>query len=414
MAAVAHLTNQVAESTKPPPVGTVEIRDDEFPALRLRVSSSGRRSWHYYGWHGTGPKRRAIGVFPKISATGARDRARRIALALDTDTPEPGRRALGRPAVMLEALWNDYLAAVGPHLRPKSMAEKSGIWNRHLKNWADVPADTLSRTMVTRLLDEIGKSHPVTANRVLKTIRALYSWSRDRGYTTQDPAAGIGKFRERSRDRFLQSSELPAFWKALMDPKTPAHLRHYVLLSIATGQRKMNVLAMRWDDIDFTAGVWSIPGETAKSGEPLVVPLLPMAVTVLQERLLMLRPAGMEQPGPAGCEGRRLSGWVFPARSGSRSGHATELKKGWESLLKRAGLDDLHLHDLRRTLGSWMAMGGASMAIIGRALGHKDQQATAIYARLAVDPVAAAMQAAVDALSAAAEAKSAGASETRQ
>ena len=113
--------------------------------------------------------------------------------------------------------------------------------------------------------------------------------------------------------------------------------------------------------------------------------------------------AAGDQPDGSAPQGRRPTGWGFPARRGWKSGHTTtEIKKGWASLLKRAEVSDLHLHDLRRTLGSWMAMGGTSMAIIGRALGHRDLDATAIYARLAVDPVATAMGTAVDALSAAA------------
>ena len=50
-------------------------------------------------------------------------------------------------------------------------------------------------------------------------------------------------------------------------------------------------------------------------------------------------------------------------------------------------MTDLRIHDLRRTLGSWQAKTGASMAIIGKSLNHKTHQATAIYARLDLDPV---------------------------
>jgi hypothetical protein len=45
------------------------------------------------------------------------------------------------------------------------------------------------------------------------------------------------------------------------------------------------------------------------------------------------------------------------------------------------------MHDLRRTLGSWQAAGGASLLIIGKSLGHRSESATRIYARLATDPV---------------------------
>src|SRR4030095_5985041 len=47
-----------------------------------------------------------------------------------------------------------------------------------------------------------------------------------------------------------------------------------------------------------------------------------------------------------------------------------------------ARLDDVRIHDLRRTLGSWQARTGASLAIIGKSLGHQSQQATEGYAPL--------------------------------
>jgi integrase len=68
-------------------------------------------------------------------------------------------------------------------------------------------------------------------------------------------------------------------------------------------------------------------------------------------------------------------------------GHITPPKKRWAALIGRAGLTNLHLHDLRRSLGSWQARTGASPLIIGKSLGHKSMQATQIYARLDADPV---------------------------
>ncbi len=65
----------------------------------------------------------------------------------------------------------------------------------------------------------------------------------------------------------------------------------------------------------------------------------------------------------------------------------TEPKNGWKHILEQAGLDDLCIHDLRRTLGSWQAKTGASLAIIGKSLNHKSTQTTAIHARLDLDPV---------------------------
>ena len=70
-------------------------------------------------------------------------------------------------------------------------------------------------------------------------------------------------------------------------------------------------------------------------------------------------------------------------------------------LKEAAGLQDVRIHDLRRTLGSWQARNGASLLLIGKSLGHKTPQATAIYARLDLDPVRASVSAAASAMLAA-------------
>ena len=82
----------------------------------------------------------------------------------------------------------------------------------------------------------------------------------------------------------------------------------------------------------------------------------------------------------------------------SKSGHIEELKKVWKKILTRAGIADLRIQDLRRTLGSWQAAIGVSSYIIGKSLGYKSEQATAIYARLDIDPVRQSILKATDAM----------------
>src|SRR6185503_15245564 len=91
--------------------------------------------------------------------------------------------------------------------------------------------------------------------------------------------------------------------------------------------------------------------------------------------------------------------YVFPGSG--KSGHLEEPKKGWQRILTRAGIADLRIHDLRRTLGSWQAKQGASLTIIGKSLNHKNQNTTAIYARLDLDPVRDSVNAATTAMLAA-------------
>ncbi|HEY9784246.1 MAG TPA: site-specific integrase, partial [Candidatus Obscuribacterales bacterium] len=141
-----------------------------------------------------------------------------------------------------------------------------------------------------------------------------------------------------------------------------------------TAARKSNVLAMRWDQINFDLKTWYIP-ET-KNGESQTIPLTAEAIRILSER-----------------KDNRKDGnpWVFPAED-SATGHLVSPQKSFKKMLSRAGLSDLRLHDLRRTMGSYLAIQGTSSTIIGKALGHKSQAATAIYARLTNDPVRQALE----------------------
>jgi len=79
---------------------------------------------------------------------------------------------------------------------------------------------------------------------------------------------------------------------------------------------------------------------------------------------------------------RRINAFVF--HSPGKRGHYIEPKRRWKKLLKRAGIKDFHIHDLRRTLASYMANSGANVALIQSALNHKDLRTTLkVYAKVA-------------------------------
>jgi integrase len=76
-----------------------------------------------------------------------------------------------------------------------------------------------------------------------------------------------------------------------------------------------------------------------------------------------------------------------------RTGHITEPKSAWHRVRERAGVPDVRIHDLRRTLGSWLAQQGFRLPMIGAALNHASPASTAVYARLALGPVRAMLEA---------------------
>jgi integrase len=223
-----------------------------------------------------------------------------------------------------------------------------------------------------------------TSNQVIALLRATYSFGKkQRLYDGDNPAVGVGKFRMQSRDRFLQAEELPRFFQALAT-ESDDNIRDFFQLALYTGARRGNMLAMRWDQLSLDSASWRIP-ET-KNGEPIIVPLVEEAVEILRRRLRTAQSVA----------------WVFPGSG--KSGHLSSVKQAWARIVKRAGIENLRIHDLRRSLGSWMASTGANMIATQRALGHKTIAASLVYQRLAQDPVRAAMQRATSELTRAAKA----------
>lgn len=105
--------------------------------------------------------------------------------------------------------------------------------------------------------------------------------------------------KEKSRDRVLKEAEIHALWQAL-DEEDPLVAGTFKL-RLLTAQRGIEVLSMRWSDID--GEWWTIPAEVSKNGLQHRVPLSPQVLVVLEQ----LRPL------------TRDSGWVFDSPKGGSS-----------------------------------------------------------------------------------------------
>jgi integrase len=205
----------------------------------------------------------------------------------------------------------------------------------------------------------------------LAKISSIYNKAIEWGHKLENPAVGIKKFKETARDRYLQANELEIFWQAVQQEQNTI-IRDYILVSLLTGARKSNVCSMKWNQIDFYTKIWRIP--ESKNGDTLSIPITDKVIEILNFRKENNELLGFKD-----------SEYVLPGKG--TTGHLVEPKKAWKNILNRAGIKDLRLHDLRRTFGSWQAITGTSIQIIGKSLGHKSSSATEIYARLSMDPV---------------------------
>ncbi len=359
--------------------------------LELRVSA-GHKTFSILKRKKNGsPERFTIGRFPEITPDLVKDIASEVAVTLRKGNSV---KSTGRHETTLEELFKDFLKNKrnrrGAHLSEKTKQNYQNAFDRHFDKLAKKKLSEVKESTLAKLHSTIGKTAPYGANRALALISSLYSYAKDRKlFAGANPAIGIKKFPEDSRDRFLQSDELPRFFQALAEEDNET-MRDFFLLSLLTGARRSNVLAMQWKDVNLDRGEWRLL--TTKNGTPQTVTLSPEAIDILRNR----KPAESD-PEP--------SKFVFPGDG--KQGHLVEPKNGWKRILDRAGISDLRIHDLRRTLGSWQAKTGASLSIIGKSLNHKNTSTTAIYARLDLDPVREAVNTATSAMMAAAGLKEA-------
>jgi integrase len=354
------------------------VHDTKIRGLCLSVFPSGTKTFMLYRKVNDRPVRITLGRFDDLTI----EQARKQAEAFNNEIAQGNNPREAINSKRKELTFDDFFQVyLEKHAKvyKKSWRHDADHYRLHINDGlGNKKLSDITRQHIQNLHAHLGQNHgKACANRVIDTLGSVFMKAIEWGYLSGNNPAKIKKFKLQSRDRFLTSEELPRFFQAVQQEENDT-LRDYILLSLLTGARKANVLAMRWDQIDLTRGEWRIP-ET-KNGESQRVVLSSEAVQILTAR---------EQH-------YGQSPWVFP--STGASGHLQDPKKGWQRLLQRAELQDVRIHDLRRTLGSWQAATGANGFVIGKSLGHKSMRATEIYARIDLDPVRHSVQTATRAM----------------
>ncbi len=362
--------------------------DEEQPGLQVRVTASGVKTFSVFRRvRGGDPMRLTIGRWPDITVEKARAKAAEtIAKLAISENPAEARRTtkeemrLGelfdryladrikagkRSTDQIRAMWELYLGEMPKterkkHGRERVKADCGVDWSR--QRLSEITYQRVN-TLHSRI---IANGKATTANRVHELLRAMFGFAVKHRLATGNPADAVTPAPECDRSRFMQRDELPIFMAAIEEEHQP--WRDFFQILLYVGYRRSAVAAMRWQDVDLEAGTWGVPGERAKNGDPIVLPVSGPAIEILRSRF---NERGKERV------------WVFPGEG--REGHIGTPKAAWARVLKRTNIPDLRVHDLRRTLGSWMANAGVPLQEIGRVLGHKDARSTQVYARLIVE-----------------------------
>jgi integrase len=349
-------------------------QDSELKSLFVTVRPSGSKTFYLYKQVNGERVEAKLGSFPELTVEAAREMCRERYQKLLAGEEVRESRGGQSGELILEELFHEYLERYAKKQK-KSWADDEAIFRRYLTPIKRRRLSAITPRLVQERHDTVTKTAPVQANRMLALMSKMFSWASGNSiglYKGTNPAVGIERNPEKSRERFILPHELDLFFNSLDQINETA--RDYILTALYTGQRSGNVKAMRWEQLDLTNAVWRIP--VTKNGESQTIPLLPEVTGILERR-----------------HAAAVGPYVFPGRN-----HITSIKRAWEKLKRITGLDDLRIHDLRRTMGSWQAMSGVPTHTIGKTLGHKSPTATAIYARLELTSVQNAMSLAADAM----------------
>jgi integrase len=344
------------------------IWDEILPGFGCRVYPSGKKSFVLSYRIAGQEKLLTLGQNGKLTVDQARKQALKHTVSiLDGHDPLAQRQQarLGETVADLCAAFLEQHAK----RRKRTWREDERRINQHiLPALGKCKLKAVKRLDISRVHAKVGEQAPYEANRLLALLSVMFEFAIKQGMREEssgNPARRIDKFPEEKRDRWVTHQELPLLAKAIESEKS-IYVRAALWLYLLTGARKSEVLSMRWDHVDLSRRVWRLP--TTKAGRPHYIPLTEPALEILNQ-------APKQKDNP----------YVICGQKDHH--HLVNIDKAWRRVRQAAGITDVRLHDLRRTVGSWLVQSGNSLPLIGRVLNHSNTSTTQIYARFAEDQV---------------------------
>jgi integrase len=280
-------------------------------------------------------------------------------------------------AQTLGHVWAAYTAErlAKNEISDRTRGDARSLWTKHCeRQFGNAPLADITPAQVRGWHERVStKGHrrggPYIANRAAQALRAAWNHGLKYGGIPQElrnPFSALDLNEERARQTILEPHHFPGFAKAVNALRDP-YARAYVWMLFYTGCRRTELLRLQWTDVEILPSRRREPRQAsillreAKGGDPRRVALSEPAIEMLE------------------ALPRTDNPHVF---AGTVDGTHLDPKDHWQSVRSAAGLNDLRLHDLRRTFGSWLGASGVSPKLIGAALGHKTDITSRVYVQL--------------------------------
>jgi integrase len=325
-----------------------------------------------------------LGHYPDMSLAEARIEARQARVLLDKQQdPLSVRRAAeaeqgqrGSFRELCEEWYRNEITGRG--------LKHPEVPRRHLDKYllpklARTAAADVTPADIARVIDEVKRRAPTSANDLIRFIRRIFAFGVRRRMVPSNPVSDFsprldGGGTERPRNRALSLAELAQLFEKIREtPSFGAENRYALELLLALCVRKGELLSARWEEFDLEGStplgaVWHLPAARTKTGSPLDIPLVSTAVGWLHE--LKTLNAGSE--------------YLFPKRRRDRRERVPHVGRDTlNAALQRVkhGLRPFTLHDLRRTARTQLAALGVRREVAERCLGHATRGVEGIYDR---------------------------------
>lgn len=358
----AKLTSAFVESVKAPENGQQEYWDSKLSGFGLRVSQGGRKTWTLLYRHQKLMRRLTVGTYPPLSLADARDMAKAKLAEVQRGLDPATLKQEARDADTFAAVAERYLAEhARVHKKASSVYEDEKILRRALlPAWGKRKAADIKRRDVIALVDGIATRAPIAANRALSLASKIFNFALFKEIIAVSPAYRVPKpGKEQTRERALSDDEIGRFWQAIQGESADVAALFELLLR--TGQRRSEVVEMRWNEVDLESSWWQIPAERTKNKRSHRIPFVGRVFEILKARRV-------EAHG---------QDFVFPGRREAQA--YVNMAKPLARIIERMGSlaaaegqaqAPFTIHDLRRTAATGMAKAGVSGAVISKVLNH--------------------------------------------
>ena len=405
------LTKQVVDALQPKSSDYVEWCA-KLPGFGCRVRPTGAKSFiaqYRVGGRNSPVRKVTVGTYGKLTVEEARDTAAKVLAKAELGDDVAGDRAKQRAEMTVAQLCDEYLTDGCELKKPSTILTDRGRIARHIKPLLGRKRiGEVTRGDIERFMREVANGKTATdvktvkhgraivtggkgtATRTVRLLGGIFSYAVARGYIPTNPRLGVKVYADGKGERFLSITEIQTLGETLREAETvglpwsfnpgkkakhrPAKEQNRrevaspfvvaaIRLMMLTGCRAGEILTLHWNEVDFQNGFLNLAD--SKTGAKRVLLAAP-ALEVLASL-------------------PRLGEFVIAGAKPDRP--RSDIKRPWERIVARAGLENLRLHDLRHSYASIGAAAGMGLGMVGKLLGHASPSTTARYSHFADDPL---------------------------